>query len=82
MPGNSSESHYVSRKIKELIDNGTNPEDIAVISRKHDSLENLVPYLKGANVPIRYQREQNVFLEPHIMQLIIISRFIGKIKDF
>jgi len=74
------EYHFVSRKIKELIDNGKNPEDIAVISRKHDGLENLVPYLKGANVPIRYQREQNVFLEPHIMQLIIISRFIASLS--
>jgi DNA helicase-2/ATP-dependent DNA helicase PcrA len=74
------ESHYVSRKIKELIDNGTNPEDIAVIARKHERLEDLVPFLKAVNVPIRYQREQNVFLEPHIMQLIIISRFIASLS--
>ncbi|MEI6042562.1 MAG: ATP-dependent DNA helicase [bacterium] len=74
------ESHYVSRKIKELIDNGTNPEDIAVIARKHSRLEEIVPFLKAVNVPIRYQREQNVFLEPHIMQLIIISRFVASLS--
>lgn len=74
------ESHYVSRKIKELIDGGTNPEDIAVIARKHERLEDLVPFLKAVNVPIRYQREQNVFLEPHIMQIIIISRFIASLS--
>lgn len=74
------ESHYVSRKIKELIDAGTNPEDIAIIARKHSRLEELVPFLKAVNVPIRYQREQNVFLEPHIMQIIIISRFIASLS--
>ncbi len=74
------ESHYVSRKIKELIDNGTSPEDIAVIARKHERLEDMVPFLKAVNVPIRYQREQNVFLEPHIMQIIIIGRFIASLS--
>ncbi len=74
------EYHFVSRKIRELIDNGTSPEDIAVIARKHDGLESLVPYLKGVNVPIRYKREQNVFLEPHVMQIIIISRFIASLS--
>ena len=74
------ESHFVSRKIKELIDGGTNPEDIAIIARKHERLEEIVPFLKSVGVPIRYQREQNVFLEPHIMQLIIISRFIASLS--
>jgi DNA helicase-2/ATP-dependent DNA helicase PcrA len=74
------EYHFISRKIKELIDGGTNPEDIAVIARKHDGLESLVPYLKGVHVPIRYKREQDVFLEPHIMQIIIISRFIASLS--
>ena len=74
------ESHYVSRKIKEMIDDGVNPEDIAIIARKHARLEDIVSSLKAVNVPIRYQREQNVFLEPHIMQLIIISRFIASLS--
>ena len=74
------ELHFVSRKIKEIIDEGTNPEDIAVIARKHERLEEIVPFLKAVGVPIRYQREQNVFLEPHIMQLIIISRFIASLS--
>ncbi len=71
------ESHYVSRKIKELIDGGANPEDIAIIARKHERLEDIVPFLKAVNVPIRYQREQNVFLEPHIEQLITIAKFVA-----
>ncbi|MBU3668381.1 MAG: ATP-dependent helicase [Candidatus Taylorbacteria bacterium] len=75
------EAHYVSRRIKSLIDSGVPPEEIAVIARKHAYLEALVPFLQGARVPIRYEREQNVFLEPHIEQLILLGRFIHSISS-
>jgi DNA helicase-2/ATP-dependent DNA helicase PcrA len=73
------EFHYVSRRIRALIDAGTTPKEIAVIARKHRQLEALVPYLQGAGVPIRYEREQNVFEQPHIVQLILMSRFINSL---
>ncbi len=75
------EAHYVSRRIKALIDSGIPPEEIAVIARKHKYLEALVPFLQGAHVPIKYEREQNVFLEPHIEQLIVMSRFIHSLAS-
>ena len=74
------EYHFVSRKIKELIDSGVNAEEIAIIARKHKQLEGIVPFMQGARVPIRYEREQNVFLEPHIEQIIYISRFINTLN--
>lgn len=74
------EAHYVSRRIRSLIDSGVPAEEIAVIARKHKYLEALVPFLQGARVPIRYEREQNVFLEPHIEQLILLSRFIHSLS--
>lgn len=75
------EFHFVSREIKKLIDQGRKPEEIAVIARKHQQLESIVPFMQGAGVPIRYEREQNVFLEPHIHQLIVMARFIVSISD-
>ncbi|MFA5934524.1 MAG: ATP-dependent DNA helicase [Candidatus Paceibacterota bacterium] len=75
------EYHYISREIKKLIDNGQKPEEIAVIARKHSQLEKIVPYFQSVKVPIRYEREQNVFKEPHIAQLIIISRFLVSLSD-
>lgn len=80
-PTVAHEYHYVSREIKKIIDCGEKPEDIAVIARKHFQLEELVPYLRGAGVPIRYEREQNVFKEPHIAQLIILSKFLISIAE-
>ncbi|MGB8815758.1 MAG: ATP-dependent DNA helicase [Minisyncoccia bacterium] len=75
------EYHFISREIKKKIDAGAKPEEIAVIARKHKQLETLVPYLRGAKVPIRYEREQNVFKEPHIAQIIIIARFLSSLID-
>ncbi len=76
LPSSSHECHYISREIKRLIDNGTKPGDIAVIARKHEFLENLVPFMKGAKVPVKYDREQNVLEEPHVKELITMSRYI------
>ncbi len=73
------ELHYVSRRIRSLLESGVSANDIAVISSKHRQLESLVPYMKGAGVPIKYEREQNVFLEPHIAQLILMGRFVNSI---
>lgn len=73
------EFHYVSRRIKSLIDSGTQPKEIAIISKRHKQLEAIVPFLQGAGVPIRYEREQNVFEQPHIVQLILMARYIDSI---
>ena len=78
---NAHEYHYISREIKKKIDAGEKPEEIAVIARKHKQLQALVPYLQAVNVPIRYEREQNVFKEPHISQLIVIAKFITTLAD-
>lgn len=72
--------HFVASEIKKLITDGSLPESIAIISRTHDELESMVTYLKSEKVPIRYEREQDVFLEPHISELIILSRFIASIN--
>jgi DNA helicase-2/ATP-dependent DNA helicase PcrA len=80
-PTLAHEYHFVSREIKKKIDSGERPEEIAVIARKHYQLESLVSYLQGVSVPIKYEREQNVFKEPHIVQLIIIARFVASLAD-
>jgi DNA helicase-2/ATP-dependent DNA helicase PcrA len=80
-PTLAHEYHFISREIKKKIEAGEAPEDIAVIARKHKQLEALVPYLQAVGVPIRYEREQNVFKEPHIAQLILIAKFIATLAD-
>lgn len=73
------EYKYVAQKIRSLIDAGKKPEDIAVIGRKHSNLEAIVPFLRNENVPIKYEREQNVFAEPHIREIIAIARYVSSV---
>jgi len=80
-PTVAHEYHFISREIKRKIDAGEKPEEIAVIARKHKQLQALVPYLQAVNVPIRYEREQNVFKEPHIAQLIVMAKFVTTLAD-
>jgi DNA helicase-2/ATP-dependent DNA helicase PcrA len=75
------EYHFIAKEIRKKIDAGENPEEITVIGRKHYQLEEIVPYLKEVKVDIRYEREQNVFREPHIAQLITISKFLTSLAN-
>jgi DNA helicase-2/ATP-dependent DNA helicase PcrA len=69
--------HNIALKIKNLIKEGHDPKEIAVISRKHKELENLVPFMHHFNVPIVYEKQQNVLATPHIHQLITMCKFLN-----
>jgi DNA helicase-2/ATP-dependent DNA helicase PcrA len=69
------ELYGVAKQIKAGIDNGTPPEEIAVISKQRKYLEQLLPYLYKLGVPVRYDRQQDVLQEPHIHQLVQMARF-------
>ncbi|MGH7885165.1 MAG: ATP-dependent DNA helicase, partial [Thermodesulfobacteriota bacterium] len=68
--------NWVASKIKELIENGKSLSEIAVISRNHKYLEKIAMVLNNLDIPISYEKNNNVLTEPHIYQLIQISRFI------
>ncbi len=75
-PTDLHEYYWIGNKIKQLIKDGHSPREIAVISRVHKDLEELALILNNLKIPISYERSNNVLKEPHIYQLIQISRFI------
>lgn len=75
------EYHFIAKEIKKRIELGEKPEDIAIIGRKHYQLEDMVAYLREAKIDIKYEREQNVFKEPHISQIIILSKFLTSLMN-
>lgn len=66
---------YIANEVKNAIESGVEAEEIAVIARNHKDLVALVPYLQARQIPIRYEKEQHVLTEPHIVQLITILRY-------
>ncbi len=75
----SHEFSYIAGEVKRLIDEGKEPNDIAIISRTHKKLEESVAYLNNVGVPVNYERQQNVLEEPHIRQLIVFGKYIASL---
>ena len=76
-----AEFSWVAEKISNLIHNGVAPKEIAVIAPKHKILQAFVPYLKNQNVPIYYEKRENILKNEIISQLIKISKLILAIRD-
>ncbi|SRR6056297_409501 len=70
------EYYWIAKKIKENIEKKENPDTIAVISRYHKDLQKLVPFLSYFDIPISYEREQNILEEPYIEQIIQIIKIV------
>jgi ATP-dependent DNA helicase UvrD/PcrA len=74
------EYYWVCNKVKELISKDKNPSAIAIIGRNHSQLKEIELLMNYFKVPIKYERNNNVFHEPHIRQLIQITRFISTLS--
>lgn len=71
-----AERDYIARRIKKLIDSGTSPSEIAVLAPKHKHIEPLVPYLNSLDIPVRYEKRENILEAPVVKQLITMSQLV------
>lgn len=67
---------WMAQEIKKLIDQGTSPSEIAVLAPKHRQLEPLVPYLAELEVPMRYEKRENILEAPVVRQLVTMSKLV------
>lgn len=71
-----AERAHIAEQIHQLIESGEKPEDIAVLTRRHSELINLLPYISAKNIKVNYERQDNV-LENSVIKLVEkISRVI------
>ena len=75
------EMDFVASSISELINQGENPGDIAVIGRRHNSLEQLVPYLAKRGVKVAYERQRDVFQSPLIQLIVALAKLVRGINS-
>lgn len=69
----------VARNIREALDTGTPPDDIAILSRNHRELRALLPYLDREQISYEYIKKANVFDEPHVKILIDMCAYISSV---
>ena len=68
-----AENAFVAKEIRRLIDDHAKPDEIAVIARKHKSLEELLPFLAEQNVAVDYERRRDILNSEPIQQLINLA---------
>jgi DNA helicase II / ATP-dependent DNA helicase PcrA len=79
LPTQEEELTWVSLEIQNLIASGVAPQDVAVISRTHSPLADLVEIMHAHQVPIQYERGQNIFLQEHIVNLLTLLRYVNSL---
>ena len=70
------ERSHIAHSIRSLIDDGTAPNEIAIIARRHADLVSLLSYLTEQQIPISYDRRDNVLDDEVIIQLERIGRVV------
>jgi DNA helicase-2/ATP-dependent DNA helicase PcrA len=77
----AAQYEWVAEEIKRLIKSGIKPGEIAVLAPKHRYLTPLLPYLVQAEIPIHYERRENILDEPLVHQLERMSQLALAIAD-
>ncbi len=68
-------SHIVSL-VEQEINAGHSPADIAIIARRHSDLISLLPFLAKSNIPVNYERENDVLASEPVVTLEKLVRVI------
>ncbi len=76
LPTSEHQYLFVAEEISRLIKQGKSASDIAVLARQHTQLEQLMPYLSEANIPVVYERRSNVLDQRHIAQLLDLAYLV------
>lgn len=77
----SSEAAWIAQQIRQSIDNGVDPEEIAIIAPKHSYLENIVPLLLAQNIPVAYEKREDVWKSPTVQGISLIIKFCRAYQD-
>lgn len=82
----ADERHWLIEDIQQLSQNGTKLSDIAVLTRTHKELEKLLPYFVKAEIPVQYERNDNVLELPIIILIeqlasVLIGILLGRHKE-
>lgn len=70
------ERAWLAEQIRAQIDTGVDPSSIAILMIKHSELQTVLPYLAEQNIPVAYERRDNVLVLDPIVILIKVARLI------
>lgn len=71
---------WIGEQVGAYLQKGVEPEQIAIIAPRHKFLERLVPYLAARQIPVAYERRENILDSPIINQLLTMARLVVAIS--
>ncbi|MFZ2544571.1 MAG: ATP-dependent DNA helicase [Candidatus Saccharimonadales bacterium] len=77
----TDEQQWLVESIKKQLDNGVKPGEIAVLARDHKSIVRLLPALAQLNIPINYERRDNVLDMPIIHHIELLARLCVELSN-
>ena len=72
---------WVSKRIKELADEGVPLKEIAVLSPQHKYLEPLTAFLYQQHLPVHYEKRDNILDDPVINEILRMCELIIAISE-
>ncbi len=76
----TKERAEVAKNIKNLIDAGIKPADIAVLARRHHELIDLLPHLSQQGIMVNYERRDDALEQPSVKTLLQTARLVSAIS--
>lgn len=81
------EYDYISTEIQNTLKAGVAPEEISIISNKHQTLKDISNYLNLKKIPYSYEKKEHVLDKQHIKELITVLEFVNslttkEVKDY
>lgn len=76
-----SEFNFVAEKISKLLENGEEANEIAILAPKHKILEEAAKYLTGKNIPIKYEKRENILEELPIIELEKMANLVVNLAE-
>ncbi len=72
---------WIADQIEQKIKAGVKPSEIAVLAPRHKQLEPLVACLNNRDIPLRYEKRENILDAPVVKQIIIMSKLVHALAD-
>lgn len=62
--------------VRQLINQGHPPEEIAILAPKHNLLIDIIPYLHNLNIAVNYDKRDNILDDELIDQIIVSAQLV------
>ncbi|MEI6751018.1 MAG: ATP-dependent DNA helicase [Candidatus Saccharibacteria bacterium] len=76
-----SQYAWVAEKIEKLQKAGVPYKEIVVLAPKHKFLEPLIPFLQQKNIPVHYQKRENILDAPLIKELLTMAELVVALSE-